>query len=143
MRLENLPARGTTWAYRYGVCSDSGNDYVVSCDGARDKWACGCRGWTMHTPRRDCKHITFVKIFHGQPDRTPTPTIDRNIPRSEIRLPIERAHARAVEAIAQENRARWNAQAQEEEIARLGLTPSPKKSDHFIGRTRRSIRFED
>ena len=25
------------------------------------EWACGCRGWTSHFPRRDCKHILFAK----------------------------------------------------------------------------------
>lgn len=27
------------------------------------EWRCSCRGWTMHTPRKDCKHIRHVKQF--------------------------------------------------------------------------------
>lgn len=25
------------------------------------EWQCSCPGWTMHTPRHDCKHIRHVK----------------------------------------------------------------------------------
>lgn len=25
------------------------------------EWACGCRGWTSHVPRRDCKHIIYAQ----------------------------------------------------------------------------------
>ena len=53
---------------RYRVKSDtSDNTYTVvaieTFDRGHDEveWRCSCRGWTMHTPRRDCKHITHVK----------------------------------------------------------------------------------
>lgn len=40
--------------------SNPANKYTVSeyNDGT---WACACRGWTSHVPRRDCKHIWWVK----------------------------------------------------------------------------------
>ena len=25
------------------------------------EWACSCRGWTSHFPRRDCKHILYAQ----------------------------------------------------------------------------------
>ncbi len=33
----------------------------------QEQWQCDCRGWTLHTPRRDCKHITYHKAFGGRP----------------------------------------------------------------------------
>lgn len=49
---------------RWRVTSDtSGRTYTVVAVSMRGKieYRCGCRGWTMHTPRRDCKHIRHVK----------------------------------------------------------------------------------
>lgn len=43
---------------------------VVSTGGflaREEQWQCDCRGWTLHTPRRDCKHITYHKAFGGRP----------------------------------------------------------------------------
>lgn len=40
--------------------------YVVSNYG-NGAWACGCMGWTRHFPRRDCKHIAWVKMFGPMP----------------------------------------------------------------------------
>jgi hypothetical protein len=30
-------------------------------------WQCSCIGWTRHVPRKDCKHIEWVKRFGGIP----------------------------------------------------------------------------
>ena len=48
------------WAEQWVVPSSSGDgEYIVSKD--RDgNYACGCRGWTGHYPRTDCKHIREV-----------------------------------------------------------------------------------
>lgn len=29
------------------------------------EYACSCIGWTRHTPRRDCRHIVYVKAGAG------------------------------------------------------------------------------
>lgn len=26
-----------------------------------ESFSCSCKGWTLHTPRRDCRHINYVK----------------------------------------------------------------------------------
>ena len=55
----------TTWSKRnnatcrHRVKSDSGRIYTVAVAG--DEYQCSCPGWTMHYPRRDCKHIRHVK----------------------------------------------------------------------------------
>lgn len=53
---------------QYEVDSDStpGRTYVVSLNG-NGQYSCGCLGWTRHVPRRDCKHIEWVKAFGGRP----------------------------------------------------------------------------
>lgn len=38
--------------------------YVVS-EMADKSWQCSCTGWTRHVPRRDCKHILYVRTFGG------------------------------------------------------------------------------
>lgn len=52
---------------QWSVDSDSspGSSYRVSLldDGS---YSCACKGWTMHTPRRDCKHIAVVKAGFGR-----------------------------------------------------------------------------
>lgn len=40
--------------------SNSGFDYKIS-ETVMGDFECSCKGWTMHTPRKDCKHITAVK----------------------------------------------------------------------------------
>lgn len=40
--------------------SSPGKFYTVS-HYNDDSWACSCVGWTRHVPRRDCRHITYVK----------------------------------------------------------------------------------
>ncbi|MDD4986882.1 MAG: hypothetical protein PHQ43_14125 [Dehalococcoidales bacterium] len=40
--------------------SNPDRDYIVSLD-LSGNYSCSCRGWTSHVPRRDCKHITYVR----------------------------------------------------------------------------------
>jgi hypothetical protein len=55
--------------HQFVVLSESSNhEYVVTQYDAppfdnegHPEWACGCRGWTSHVSRRDCKHITFAQ----------------------------------------------------------------------------------
>ncbi len=54
------------WVKQWAVPSSSGGgDYIVSVD-AEGNYACGCRGWTGHTPRTDCKHIREVRAGGGR-----------------------------------------------------------------------------
>lgn len=52
------------WLKQYKVPSESNPDrqYVVSQNMNEEEWACSCTGWTRHVPRRDCKHIRYVKL---------------------------------------------------------------------------------
>lgn len=44
--------------------SSGGGDYIISeCEDG--SWECGCRGWTGHYPRTDCKHIREVRTGGG------------------------------------------------------------------------------
>ena len=47
------------WTKQWLVKGDSGSKCKVSNRGK--EWACSCVGWTRHMPRKDCKHITFIK----------------------------------------------------------------------------------
>lgn len=51
---------------QWQVPSESNPDrtYVVSLN-SDDSYSCGCKGWTLHSPRRDCKHIALVKAGGG------------------------------------------------------------------------------
>lgn len=40
--------------------SASHRDYIVT-QYEGDVWACSCPGWIFKVPRRDCKHIGYVK----------------------------------------------------------------------------------
>lgn len=54
------------WVKQWVVPSSSGSgDYIVSMD-KDGNYACGCRGWTSHVPRTDCRHIREVKAGGGQ-----------------------------------------------------------------------------
>lgn len=46
--------------------SNPNKSYVVSAlnDGT---YSCACVGWTRHVPRRDCKHIRWVKDHGAMP----------------------------------------------------------------------------
>ena len=50
------------WVQRFNIESTSrkGKFYTVAVkqDGT---WACSCKAWTMHTPRRACKHISIAR----------------------------------------------------------------------------------
>jgi hypothetical protein len=54
------------WDKQWTVPSSDGKrEYVVSLDTARGEWACSCKGWTTHVPRRDCKHIKQTLVWYG------------------------------------------------------------------------------
>ena len=64
-----LRVNGRLAKHQFVVPSESSNrEYVVTQfnDPPFDaehhpEWACGCRGWTSHFPRRDCKHILYAQ----------------------------------------------------------------------------------
>ncbi|MBU1067682.1 hypothetical protein KKE60_07825 [Patescibacteria group bacterium] len=54
------------WIHRWIVESESGHgSYTVGQD-AGGNWGCSCPAWTRHVPRRDCKHITTVRMGGGR-----------------------------------------------------------------------------
>jgi len=36
------------------------HEYIVG-ETVEGLWQCGCKGWTTHVPREDCKHIEKAK----------------------------------------------------------------------------------
>jgi len=56
-----LPGSSGHWKELYQVFSDSrpGVSYIVARH-EQGQWGCSCPAWTFHTPRKHCKHITFV-----------------------------------------------------------------------------------
>lgn len=56
------------WVRRWAVPSDSTDGHYIVAQDAEGNMACGCLGWTRHTPRTDCKHIKQVRFLElGQP----------------------------------------------------------------------------
>ena len=54
------------WKQQWVVKSfSSTTDYIVSLDWD-GMYHCGCRGWTSHFPRVDCKHIVEVRNGGGR-----------------------------------------------------------------------------
>ena len=45
--------------------SKAGKKYTVS--KYTDHYACSCIGWTRHVPRKDCRHIEWVREFGPRP----------------------------------------------------------------------------
>lgn len=67
-----IPASSSPlWTRQWGYQGSAKEPYIVSkkknVDGGTspDGWACSCRGFTQHTPRKDCKHIINVKHQYG------------------------------------------------------------------------------
>ena len=60
MMVRRLEPKGN-WKYRWEAPSSSSDAVYVVAMSEAGHWACGCRGWTMHVPRRDCRHILAVK----------------------------------------------------------------------------------
>ncbi len=67
-----IPASSSPlWTKQWGYQGSAKEPYIVSkknkIDGGTspDGWACSCRGFTQHTPRRDCKHIINIKHQYG------------------------------------------------------------------------------
>lgn len=49
------------------VQSDSNPEKFHTVGRAEDgSFGCTCVGWTRHFPRRDCRHILYVKSGHGE-----------------------------------------------------------------------------
>lgn len=49
------------------VRSDSNPDKTHTVGLTDDRiYGCTCVGWTRHFPRRDCRHILYVKSGHGE-----------------------------------------------------------------------------
>lgn len=59
--VHGASANGVQYQIQFSVQSSSHADryYTISLTQAGE-WQCSCRGWTMHVPRRDCRHIQEV-----------------------------------------------------------------------------------
>ena len=53
-------AQADKWLQQWTVQGSVSVPYTVSV-ATGNEWACSCVGWTRHSPRKDCKHITRVK----------------------------------------------------------------------------------
>lgn len=60
-----------THKIRIEIKSESSNrKYVVSKRDTNVKqWECSCPGWTMHSPRRPCKHLRAMVPFLEEVDK--------------------------------------------------------------------------
>ena len=67
-----IPATSSPlWTKQWGYQGSAKEPYIISkknkIDGGttNDGWACSCRAFTQHSPRKDCKHIINVKHSTG------------------------------------------------------------------------------
>jgi len=74
-----IPASSSPlWVRQWGYQGSAKEPYIVSkknkVDGgtSSDGWACSCRAFTQHSPRKDCKHIINVKHQYGMGIVNPT-----------------------------------------------------------------------
>jgi len=80
--MRTLEAKGQ-YKYRWEVPSSSNPDrnYVVSMS-EQGTWACSCIGWTRHVPRKDCKHITLIKMAEPPAKTFVALDVNYDIPRA-------------------------------------------------------------
>ena len=74
-----IPATSSPlWVKQWGYQGSAKEPYIVSkknkIDGGttNDGWACSCRAFTQHSPRKECKHIINVKHQYGLGTVNPT-----------------------------------------------------------------------
>lgn len=67
-----IPASSSPlWTKQWGYQGSAKEPYIISkknkIDGSttNDAWACSCRAFTQHTPRKDCKHLVNLKHTYG------------------------------------------------------------------------------
>ena len=59
--VNRLVGTSGKWLQLYEVESESRPvSYVVGID-AQNNFGCSCPAWIYHSPRKDCKHIKYVK----------------------------------------------------------------------------------
>jgi hypothetical protein len=61
------------WVKRWLVKSESQDGYYTVGQDKAGSFACSCRGWTHHTPRTHCKHITALLLSGGTGSETVIP----------------------------------------------------------------------
>jgi hypothetical protein len=135
MTLRKLEPKGQ-WEARWECPSDSDPEltYVIAMS-QHGEWACGCRGWTMHVPRKDCKHIRRVKQVE------PVDTSRQIAPRKQPQ-PVPKIVPRALTMN----------QVRDLEKQLVGVDGGPKRmakpaiekpEPFFVRQTRRAITLED
>jgi hypothetical protein len=96
--VSKFGSSSATWVNRWEITSmTSDRTYVVGqkVDGT---WGCDCAAWKFHkAPKPPCKHILKVQAVESV-DTSYTPTIDRDIPLSSIKMPTARDFQAAHEA---------------------------------------------
>ena len=60
-----------THRFRFFISGSSGNRYTVSQSKSSGQWQCSCPGWTLKSPRRDCKHLKAITPVLKQLDAAP------------------------------------------------------------------------
>lgn len=86
----DIPAMSSPlWTKQWGYQGSAKEPYIVSkkskVDGgtSADGWACSCRAFTQHSPRKDCKHIINVKHTYGLGGVTPAKAAIANLDKDE------------------------------------------------------------
>ena len=85
-----IPATSSPlWTKQWAYQGSAKEPYIISkkktTDGgtSADGWACSCRAFTQHSPRKDCKHIINVKHQYGLGKVTPAKAAIANMDSDE------------------------------------------------------------
>ena len=100
-----IPASSSPlWTKQWGYQGSAKEPYIISkknkIDGgtSADGWACSCRAFTQHSPRKDCKHIINVKHQYGLGTVNPTKKAIANMDSDEAAAFAEFKRQQAVNA---------------------------------------------
>lgn len=100
-----IPASSSPlWTKQWGYQGSAKEPYIISkknkIDGGttNDGWACSCRAFTQHSPRKECKHIINVKHQYGLGTVNPTKKAIANMDSDEAAAFAEFKRQQAVNA---------------------------------------------
>ena len=100
-----IPATSSPlWVKQWGYQGSAKEPYIISkknkIDGGttNDGWACSCRAFTQHSPRKECKHIINVKHQYGLGTVNPTKKAIANMDSDEAAAFAEFKRQQAVNA---------------------------------------------
>lgn len=85
-----IPATSSPlWTKQWAYQGSAKEPYIISkkknVDGGttHDGWACSCRAFTQHSPRKECKHIVNIKHTYGLGKVTPAKAAIANLDNEE------------------------------------------------------------